>query len=110
MAIVASAKRTERRGYTHPMYGYDQDQQQGAGGCREILLVTAVVFGMMVPVLAALLGSLGMVVAAFYLLPVHPLLGLLPFTPLAAAVVWAVRRDRRIRREMERGQRDRFDE
>ncbi len=92
------------------MYGYDPDQQQQAGGCREMLLVTAVVFGVMVPVLAALLGSLGMVVAAFYLLTVHPALALLPFAPLALGVVWMVRRENRIRREMEEQLRDEPDE
>jgi MFS-type transporter involved in bile tolerance (Atg22 family) len=92
------------------MYGYDPDQQRDAGGCREILLVTAVVFGVMVPVLGALIGSLAMVIAAFFLLAIHPLLGLLPFTPLALGIVWAVRRDRRIRREMEGNARERLDE
>ena len=88
------------------MYGYEPDQRRQQGGCREALLLTGITFTVMLPAMAVIMGGMGMIVAAFYLVAVHPALALLPFTPLVAGVVWVVRRDRRIRREMEEQLRD----
>ena len=88
------------------MYGYEPDRRQQPGGCREALLLTGITFTVMLPAMAVVMGGTGMVIAAFYLLTVHPALALLPFAPLAAGVVWMVCRDRRIRREMEERPRD----
>lgn len=90
-------------GYTPPMHGYDPDPQRGdaAGGCREALVMTRIAYAVLLPPIAVMVGVIAIVFASFYLLTIHPLLALIPLLPVAAAIVWIARRDRRIQREME---------
>ncbi len=85
------------------MYGYDIDRssEPEPGGCLETLVLTRVAMEVMLPPIGALLILMTLIMAAFFLLTVHPLLSLLVLLPVAAATAWVVRRDRRLQREME---------
>ncbi len=85
------------------MYGYDQEsrQQDEPGGCRELWIMTRIAYEVILPVIAAIGGVVFLVLATIFLLSVHPVLVLIPLVPVAGGVLWIVRRDRRLHREME---------
>ncbi len=63
--------------------------------------MTRIAFEVLLPPIAAILGVVFLFVAALFLLSVHPALALIPLIPVAGGVLWVVRRDRRLQREME---------
>ena len=85
------------------MYGYDQEarRQDEPGGCREVFVMTRAAYEVLLPLIAAIGGLIFLLLAALFLLSVHPVLVLIPLIPVAAGVLWIVRRDRRLQREME---------
>ncbi len=85
------------------MYGYDPEahRQDEPGGCREVFMMTRIVFEVLLPLIAAIGGVIFLIVAAFFLMAVHPALALIPLIPVGGAVLWIVRRDRRLQRELE---------
>ena len=87
------------------MHGYDPNahRRQEAGGCREALTLTRIAYAILLPPIAAILGVILLLLTAFYLLSVNPLLSPLPLLPIVLGVVWLVRRSRRAQRELEEG-------
>ena len=73
---------------------YEEPAGGEPGGCRETLLLTRIAFSVLIPPLLAVGGVLVLLIACFVLFTTHPLLGLLPLIPLAAALVWIARRER----------------
>ncbi len=78
---------------------YEQQSGPEPGGCRDTLLLTRIAFSVLIPPLLAIAAVLVLVLAAFLLFTTHPLLGLLPLIPIAGALVWIARRDRRNERD-----------
>ncbi len=78
---------------------YEQQSGPEPGGCRDTLLLTRIAFSVLIPPLLAIAGVLVLILAAFLLFTTHPLLGLLPLIPIAGALVWIARRDRRNERD-----------
>ena len=78
---------------------YEQQSGPEPGGCRDTLLLTRIAFSVLIPPLLAIAAVLVLILAAFLLFTTHPLLGLLPLIPIAAALVWIARRDRRNERD-----------
>ena len=72
---------------------YQEPSGGEPGGCRETLLLTRIAFGVLIPPLLAIAAVLVLLIAGFVLFTTHPLLGLLPLIPVAAALVWVARRD-----------------
>jgi hypothetical protein len=63
---------------------YYEPQRPGEpGGCGEVWLLTRIALGVILPVIAVLIGVLILLFSAFYLLSVHPLLALLPIGAMA---------------------------
>ncbi len=91
------------RGYTRGVYGYDSEthRRDEPGGCREVFVMTRIAFEVILPPIAAIAAVLFLLVAALFLLAVHPVLALIPLIPVAGAVLWIIRRDRRLQRELE---------
>ena len=89
--------------YTRGMYGYEPEdhRQDEPGGCREVFVMTRIAYEVMLPPIAAILGVMFLLMAALFLLTVHPALTLIPLIPVVGGVLWIVRRDRRLQREME---------
>ena len=85
------------------MHGYDPDahRRDEPGGCREVFAMTRIAYEVILPVIAAIAGVVFLLVAALFLLTVHPALALIPLIPVASGVAWIVRRDRRLQREIE---------
>ena len=63
--------------------------------------MTRVTFEVMLPPMAAIAASIFLILAAVFLLAVHPVLALIPLIPVAGGILLIVRRDRRLQREME---------
>jgi len=83
------------------MYGYEPEKQSEPGGCREIFMVTRMAWGIIVPVLAWIIGGTALASAAVLLLFVNPLYSILPGAIFIAGLAYLVVRDRRIQRELE---------
>ena len=86
------------------MYGYDPDRQRQseAGGCGDILLMGRVAAEILLPPMLFIIGTAGLLGAAFFLGPDNPVLAVLALLPVAGAIGWLVLRDRREQRERER--------
>ena len=84
------------------MYGYRPPDQQPEGSWREVLVIIRVVFEMLGPVLAVILGVLILVVLTFVLLFQFAPLALIPLAILGGGIAWLVRRDHRLQAEEER--------
>ena len=84
------------------MSGYDPQRQQQAGGCRDVLMLTRVGWGALMPLLLVGLGVVALGAGTFALVKVHWWLIRLPLGALAAVLFALVRRDRRLQRERER--------
>ena len=64
-------------------------------------MMTRIAYEVLLPPIAVMLGVMAIAFASFFLLTVHPLLALIPLLPVAAAIAWIARRDRRLQRELE---------
>ena len=78
---------------------YYEPQRPGEpGGCGEVWLLTRIALGVILPVIAVLIGVLLLLFSAFYLLTVHPALALVPIGALggvlAAFAFWERRGQR----------------
>ena len=74
---------------------YEPPAQDERPGCRDTLILTRAVFGVIVPVLLAMLFVIGAVTGAVVLLAVHPALALLPIGALAAGILLFARWEQR---------------
>lgn len=85
------------------MQGYDPDrrQQNEAGGCREAFLITRIAFEILLPPIGLIAATIILLTFVVILATTNPLLALIPLAPIAGGIVWLVRRDRRVQREME---------
>lgn len=63
-------------------------------GCLDTLVLTRAALAMLLPLMLAIGGLLGLVVLAFYLFAVHPALALLPVAALAVGVAAYARWER----------------
>jgi hypothetical protein len=83
--------------------GFDPNDNLGpdVGGCREAFLLTRIAYGVLLPPLFVIVGTMSLIIGSFFLISVNPLLSLVALTPIAAGAVWMIRRDRRIQEELE---------
>jgi hypothetical protein len=82
---------------------FDPSENLGpdVGGCREALLLTRIAYEILLPPLFVIVATLSLIVGAFFLIAVNPLLSLLALSPLVGGAYWMVRRDKRIQEELE---------
>jgi hypothetical protein len=82
---------------------FDPSENLGpdVGGCREALLLTRIAYEILLPPLLVIVVTLSLIVGAFFLISVNPLLSLLALSPLAGGTYWMIRRDQRIQEELE---------
>ena len=73
---------------------YEPSHREEPAGCRETWVLTRAAFAVLLPLLLALIGVLGAVVAALFLLAVHPALALVPIGVLAVGVYLFARWER----------------
>jgi hypothetical protein len=86
---------------------YYPQQQKEPSGCMETLQITRIVFGMLLIPFVMILGAVLAVVASFWALTIHPLLGLLMVVLMGSAFVGVVKWETaRIRRQMPPEERD----
>jgi positive regulator of sigma E activity len=84
-------------------YGYRPPEQgPGEGSWGEAWEIMKVVFGLLLPLLGVLIGTLGLIMAALILFFREPVLALIPIAILGLGVWWLIRRDRRTHEEEER--------
>lgn len=83
------------------MYGYEPPQQQQAGGCRDVLVLTRVAFGLLLPLLLFGVGAVALIGLTVALFAAHWSLALLPPGAVAAGLFALARRDRHLQREQE---------
>jgi len=76
-------------------YGYEPPKHETSGSWSEVFTLTRIVFGMLAPFMGALLGIVILLVVTVMLMSRHPLLGLIPLTPIVVGVYWVLRRERR---------------
>ncbi len=83
--------------------GFDPNDNlgPGVGGCREAFLLTRIAYEVLLPPLFVIVGTMSLILGAFFLISVNPLLSILPLLPIAAGAYWMIRRDRRIQEELE---------
>lgn len=82
-----------RPAYAAPVM-YEPPTDDEPPGCREVWVLTRAAFGVLIPVLLAMLVVLGAVTGAIVLLAVHPALALLPVGALVAGILLFVRWER----------------
>lgn len=75
-------------------YGYGPPKQDSSGSWGEIFAITRVVFELLAPFLAAILGVLLFIVVTVVLMSRELLLGLIPIALAAVGAVWVLRRER----------------
>ena len=76
-------------------YGYEPPKQSKSGSWSEVFLITRVAFSLLFPILGALLGVLSVIALTIFLFSRHPTLALLTAIPMAAAIWYFLRRERR---------------
>ncbi len=75
-------------------YGYEPQKQDPGGSWGEIFVMTRVVFGLLAPFLAAIVGVIALGVVTVVLMSQMLLLGLIPIGLVAVGAVWVLRRER----------------
>jgi hypothetical protein len=75
-------------------YGYEPPKQDSSGSWGEIFTITRVVFELLAPFLAVILGVLMFIVVTVVLMSLQLLLGLIPITLATVGAVWVLRQER----------------
>jgi hypothetical protein len=75
-------------------YGYQPPEQDPSGSWTEVFALTGVVFELLAPLMAALVGIVALVVVTIVLMGQQPLLGLIPVALVVAGATWILRRER----------------
>jgi hypothetical protein len=75
-------------------YGYQPPEQDPGGSWTEVFVLTGVVFGLLAPLVAALVGIVALVVVTIVLMGQQPSLGLIPVALVVAGATWMLRRER----------------
>lgn len=84
------------------MHGYEPRRGNDISTWREALLMMRIAFGVLLPIVGAMIGVVALIVASLLLMDVNRLLALAPLLPIGGGVWWLIRRDRRVQAEMER--------
>jgi hypothetical protein len=86
---------------------YYPQQQKEPSGCMETVLITRIVFGMLLIPFIMILGAVFAVIASFWALTIHPLLGLLVVVLCGSVFVGIVKWETaRVRRQLPPEERD----
>ncbi len=75
-------------------YGYQPPKQDRSGSWSEVFLITKVAFGLLLPLIGAIVGILLLLVAIIFLFSTHPALALIPVVPVVAGFAYLLRRER----------------
>ena len=75
-------------------YGYQPPEQDPSGSWTEVFVITRVMFELLAPLMAVLVGIVALVVVTIVLMGRQPLLGLIPLALVVAGATWMLRRER----------------
>lgn len=90
-----------RNAYTVGMYGYEPPKQDPEGSWGEILVMTRVVLGLILPPVLMILGVLALLFFTVWALFTNLLLAVVPVSFIVAGIWYLRRRDRRAQAELE---------